>query len=60
MTNKKAEKPKIKECKHNFEFQSIGYEYPYGFSGTAAPEQFAYLMCVKCWKVIKTKVEVIL
>jgi hypothetical protein len=53
---------KIEKCKHEYKLSHTDWQYPdstYSISGTNVTymEEYAYLVCQKCWKVIKIKVE---
>jgi hypothetical protein len=51
---------KIKEiCKHSFKLSHTDWQYPYSTTGTSTfgMTEYAYLVCEKCWKVIKVEVE---
>jgi hypothetical protein len=48
-----------KNCEHNFKLVYTDWQYP-SFPTTTSTyyeEEYAYLVCEKCWKVIKIKVE---
>jgi len=55
----KPMKKENKNCKHNFKLVFTGWQYPYSMTGTSVygMTEYAYLICEKCWKVIKVKVE---
>lgn len=52
---KKIRKEKI-EHKHEYQLQNTQWQSPTGFSGTSMAIEYAYLMCLKCWRVIKTEI----
>ncbi len=51
-------KKENKNCEHNFELVYTDWQYPsFPTTSTCYKEEYAYLVCEKCGKVIKTKVE---
>lgn len=47
---------KNKDCDHYYELALTKWEYPVGTSGTSAAIEYAYLMCKKCFKIVKKEV----
>ena len=51
-------KKENKNCKHNFKLVSTDWQYDSRVASTSYfKTEYAYLICERCWKVIKTKVE---